>query len=235
MNDKLARKPRERTAPAQVNGLAENKDAFITRTARILEPSLVEQIIRERQKLGIDDHDEVWEGVYVVPPIANNPHQHLVGALTGILFQVVVVEGRGQVQPGANVSDRRGQWEHSFRGPDVVVVLNDSRAIDCGTHWYGGPDFLIEIESPGDETPEKIPFYGRIQVRELLVVHRDTRQLRLYRHNGEALVLVGQSDKDDPIVLSSKVVPLSFRWKSAREGPRTEVQRTGGKRKTWTV
>src|SRR5215831_2995770 len=100
------------------------------------------------------------------------------------MFNVIVLEARGQVFPGANVSDRRVGWKRKFRGPDVVVVLSGSRAVDCKTHWMGGPDFLIEVQTPGDQTEEKIPFYSEIGVQELLIVHRDTRQLRLYRHNG---------------------------------------------------
>ena len=42
----------------------------------------------------------------------------------------------------------------------------------------GGPDFLVEVQSPHDDTEVKIPFYSELQVRELLIIHRDTRALR---------------------------------------------------------
>src|SRR5436305_884473 len=143
------------------------KPEFVMPTARILEPALVRELIRERQTLGIDKCDEVWEGVYVVPPLANNPHQTLVMDFAEIIRALIGREN-GQVFPGANVSDRRKNWEKSFRCPDVVVVLKDGKAVDCDTHWMGGPDFLIEIESPGDDTYDKIPFYSKLVVRELL-------------------------------------------------------------------
>src|SRR5262249_19867670 len=111
--------------------------------ARILEPALVRELIRERQERGIDKYDEVWDGVYVMPPLANNPHQGLGADRPVCLCQRGTREGRGRVFPGANVGDRRSGWDHNFRAPDVVVVLNDSRAVDCTTHWMGGPDFLI--------------------------------------------------------------------------------------------
>src|SRR5262249_59323091 len=101
--------------------------------------------------------------------------------------------GGGEVYPGANVSDRRKNWKENYRAPDVVVVLPKSRAVHCGTYLFGGPDFLVEIESPGDDTEEKVPFYGKIGVRELLIVHRDRRTLRLLRHDGRELVLVKPS------------------------------------------
>jgi Uma2 family endonuclease len=183
----------------------------------------------------VDRHDEVWDGVYIVPGLASNSHQGLVAALVAILYQVL--EGQGRVQPGANVSDRRAGWEIGFRCPDVVVVLEDSRAVDCRTHWMGGPDFLVEIRIPGDATDEKIPFYSQLQVRELLIIHRDTRELRLLRHDGQELRPV------EPTLfrgknwrwLVSEVVPLALRRVTQRGAPRTQVRRTDNKRGTWTV
>src|SRR5262249_23658504 len=150
------------------------KPEFIMDTVRILDVNMAFGLIQDRQTRGIDRFDEVWEGVYVVPPLANLPHQDLVTDLTGIMYQAINMEDRGKVQAGANVSDRRIGWEHNFRAPDVVVVLTNSRAVNCETHWLGGPDFLIEIQSPGDETERIMPFYSQIQVRELLIIHRDS-------------------------------------------------------------
>jgi Uma2 family endonuclease len=204
-------------------------------SVRILDPELSREWVRQRQERGTDGRDEVWDGVYIVPPMANNPHQDCVGLLYMILYQVVAVPGRGRVQPGANVSDRRSGWDHNFRAPDVVVVLNGGNALDCVTHWMGGPDFLIEVQSPGDDTDEKLPFYSRIEVRELLIVHRDTRELRLYRHDGRQLTLVGPCDFRGKKWLVSEVIPLAFRRRAARGGVRTEVCWTDGKAGSWTV
>ena len=53
--------------------------------------------LRERQKRGIDKYDEVWDGVYVMPPLANNPHQDLVLDLCVILHHVITQERRGRL------------------------------------------------------------------------------------------------------------------------------------------
>lgn len=202
---------------------------------RILDPAQAREFIRGRQHADYDRYDEVWDGVYVVPGLPGNPHQDLVTALVAILYQVL--EGRGRVHPGANVSDRRSGWETSFRCPDVVVVLSDGRAVDCGWHWMDGPDFLVEVRSPGDATDEKIPFYSRIQVREMLIIHRETRELQLLRHDGQGLRPV------EPTLfrgknghwLVSEVVPLAFRLVTQRGVPRTQVRRTDNRRGSWTV
>ncbi len=201
----------------------------------ILDPDEIESFIQDRRDSGIDRYDEVWEGVYVVPPLANLPHQDLATALAGILFNVITLEERGRVQGGANISDRRAGWKRNFRCPDVVVVLKEGRAADCHTHWLEGPDFLIEVQSPGDETEEKIPFYSQIRVRELLIIHRDTRQLRLYRHDGQRLVPVRPTEYGGGKWLMSAVVPLAFRRRMLRRTPFIEVQRTDGIPGNWTV
>jgi hypothetical protein len=77
---------------------------------RILELSLARELIRRRQELGLDKYDEMWDGVYVMPPLANNPHQTLVSLLLSVLHAVIMLPGRGLVLPGANVSDRRHKW-----------------------------------------------------------------------------------------------------------------------------
>lgn len=196
---------------------------------------LAQMLIADRQRRGTDKYDEVWEGVYVMPPLANNPHQELVGLLTPIYHDVVYAEERGRVFPGANVSDRRSGWEENYRCPDIVVVLNDGRAIDCGTHWFGGPDFLTEVQSPGDETDDKIPFYESIQVQELLIIQRDTRRLRLLRHDGEHLREVKPKSFQGKKWLMSAVLPRAFRRILHRGKPRTEVCRTDDADGKWVV
>jgi Uma2 family endonuclease len=194
-----------------------------------------EQLIQERKRKGLDLYDEVWEGMYVMPSMPNNAHQLLVGDLGAIFHTVVKQPGLGQGYPGANVSDRRKDWEHNYRIPDYLVVLNDSRAVDCNTHFFGGPDFLVEIQSPGDDTEEKVPFYGKIGVRELLIIHRDKRTLRLLRLQGDELVLVTPSLLDGKEWLVSEVLPLAFRRTVVKGVPRTQVRRTDGQPGLWTV
>jgi hypothetical protein len=196
---------------------------------------MAEQLIRERRKRGIDRYDEVWDGVYVMPSLPSLPHQELVHGREVVLHEVVVKPGLGKVYPGANVSDRQDDWKYNFRVPDVVVVLEGGRAVECDTFIYGGPDFLVEIQTPGDETDEKIPFYSRIQVQELLVVHCDTRELRLYRHNGRELVLLEPISFKGKKALVSEVVPLAFQRKTVRGQPRIVVWRTRGKPDKWAL
>ncbi len=194
-----------------------------------------EELIQERKRKGADRYDEVWDGVYVMPSMPSLEHQELVHDL-GTTFDEVVRRPRlGKVYPGVNVSDRGSDWKTNYRVPDLVVVLKNSRAVSHSTHVQGGPDFLVEIESPGDDTEEKVPFYGKIGVRELLIIHRDKRTLRLLRLEGEELVLVKPSPFEGKEWLVSAVLPLAFRRSVSRGRPRTLVRRTDGKPGRWTV
>jgi Uma2 family endonuclease len=206
-----------------------------TSSVLIHDPRVAKEFILTRQQREVDRFDEVWEGVYVVPPLARNPHQSLGTALSSILFQVIDLEGRGTVHAGANVSDRRSHWEHNFRCPDVVVVLKDSQAVDCTTHWFGGPDFLVEVQSPGDTSEKKIPFYAQIKVRELLIIHPDSREMQFYRHDGTDLILTEPSDFRGSKWLVSQVIPIALRRKMVKKVARTEVGRTDGKPGSWTI
>ena len=183
-------------------------------TAFIADPALEKRLIDERRATGADKFDEVWEGVYVMSPLANNEHQHLAGRLFHILFSAVEEGGLGTVYPGANISDRESDWRGNFRCPDIAVFLNDNPAQDRESHWYGGPDLAIEICSPGDRTYEKLDFYAKVNTKEILVVDRDPWQLVLYRHGDDAMTEIGRSTMDDAVELVSKTVPLKFRLHS---------------------
>ena len=200
----------------------------------VLDPQLGERIKAEREACGGDRYDEVWDGVYVMPPLPNDEHQQLVMRLSYILQDVIGWPGLGEVRAGVNVSDREEGWQHNYRGPDVVVVLRGGRARNLGTHWVGGPDFIAEITSPHDDTRAKLPFYGEIGVRELLLVDRDPWALELYQLQVNQLVQVARATLDAPAVLTSAVVPLTFSLQAGTGRPQIEVVHSpGGQR--WLV
>src|SRR5688500_17695917 len=122
-----------------------------------------------------------------MPALPNNEHQNLVMRL-GVPFAAVVNwEAGDSVPPGANVSARVAGWKQNYRCPDVVVALAGGRAQDCGTHWCGGPDFVVEIRSPSEDPRDKLDFYAAVGTREVLVIDRDPWGLELFRLDGLVL------------------------------------------------
>jgi Uma2 family endonuclease len=167
-------------------------------------------------------------------PMANDEHQDLVAGITTALRIAVQSAGMGLIRPGVNISDQQDDWTSNYRCPDVVAFLNDTQAENRETHWYGGPDFAVEIISPNDRAREKLEFYAKVNTLELLIVDRDPWALELYRMQDKKLVLAGKSTLDDSAVLSSDVVPLSWQLIPGDKRPNTEVSHTDGKQ-SWTV
>lgn len=192
-------------------------------TTIIDDPRLEDQLREHRKVTGADRYDEVWEGVYMMGPLANDEHQMIVTRLAYVLEDVVGRPGLGQVRAGVNLSDRADDWEQDYRCPAVALFLNDGGAENLGTHWMGAADFLVEIVSPRDKTREKLPFYQRIGVRELLIVDRRPWRLELWRRESGVLVQVASCEPGSDGALHSRVVPLTFRLLSAEPRPQIEV------------
>ena len=190
----------------------------------VLDPVLERHLQAERRKSDADCFDEVWEGVYMTAPLANDEHQALVGRLTGILQTVVGWDGEALVRPGVNISDRIEGWEHNYRCPDVVVFMPDTATKNLNTHWVGGPDLAIEITSPGDRTRDKLPFYAAVGTRELVIVDRDPWSLELFALDRTEFKLAGRSTLSDPTAVVSMILPLTLRL--ADRKPRPQINNT---------
>ena len=180
-------------------------------TLLIRDPVLEYELIEKRKAIGADRYDEVWDGVYVMSPLANNEHQDFVTELAAVFRIAVDWKGLGKTLAGANVSDRRDGWKQNYRVPDVLVFLSDCQAIDCGTHWFGGPDLAIEVVSEGDQSLEKLDFYAKVNTGMVLVIDRNPMQLTLYRKN-ESGMLQPQaiSNRENPSMMSLGRIPVSI-------------------------
>lgn len=201
----------------------------------VLDESACETLLAQRRAMGGDRYDEVWEGTYVMNPLASVEHQRLVMGLARVLDEVVRGGRRGLVLPGANVAESADDWEQNYRCPDVVVVLSGGRAVDIGPALVGGPDFLVEIRSPQEKTVEKLTFYEKIGVRELLVVDRDSKALELFTLADGKLQLQGQSHTDAGRALSSAVLGLEFAAVVVDGEPSVRVLRTGADNAEWII
>lgn len=200
-------------------------------TTMVLDPNLEQRLLEERRAWGADKFDEVWEGVYMMAPLPNYEHQNLVGDLFMILKELLGLQKLAEVLPGVNLAAQTGVWTEDYRCPDIAVFLRDTKAENCDTHWRGPADFLIEITSPGDRTHDKIAFYNRIGVHDVLIVNRETWPLELYQRQDDQLQLSAQSRLPDGATLASNKVPLHFRLIPGEKRPAIEVTRTTGEQK----
>jgi len=200
----------------------------------LLCPLMEEDLLADRRDRGIDGHDEVWDGLYVIPPIVDIDHQRIVTGLIRAFFGALGMDDRHDVYPGINVTDRQDDWTQNYRVPDMAVYLEGTQAKNCDTHYFGGPDFTVEIMTPHDRSREKLPFYAKVGVRELLLIDRDPWALELFRLEQDELKKVGRVVPDDADVLESQVLSVRFRLVSAEPRPVIEITRIDGSQQ-WTA
>jgi Uma2 family endonuclease len=142
-----------------------------------------EHILEWRRRTGADQWDEMWEGVLHMAPSPNRDHQDIEGSLESWLRQHWAEPNGCRVYHQINVSEP-GTWPNNYRIPDLVLLTPSRFGIDCNEYFDGGPDAVVEIHSPHDEAYDKLDFYAKLDVREVWIINRDTKQ-------SEILELVG--------------------------------------------
>jgi Uma2 family endonuclease len=194
----------------------------------VTNPALARKLKARREQSPSAPHDEVWDGVYVMAPMANIEHQIFVGRLTAAFVAIVDSLGGGDVLPGLNVSDREVDWKANYREPDVAIYLPGNPAIFHKAFVCGGPDFAVEILSDNDMARKKLDFYAKVNTRELLLLDRNPWSLELYRLINGKLELVGISTPKKPETLTSEVLPLTLRLLPGGPRPTLELSRLDG-------
>jgi Uma2 family endonuclease len=190
----------------------------------IIDPGVEQKLLERRRLSGGDRFDEVWDGVYIMAPLANIEHQELVANIATALRNAFADQPAVRVFPGVNVSDRQDDWEKNYRCPDGAVVLPDSRAVDCGAFYFGGPDFVVEVASDYDRSREKFDFYAKIGVREFLLVDRNPWQLELFALRDGKFARVGRSDVAAGGSMHSQVLALNWRLIAAVPPARPQIE-----------
>lgn len=155
-----------------------------------VDPALLE----ERRRLGIDRWDEMWEGVLHMVPPPSDRHQH-VGT------ELLLVIGPLAKQRGLVVRYETGVFragtDDDYRVPDLVLAQPAQRA-QRGIE--GGAELVVEIRSPGDESYDKLSWYARLGVREMLVVDPESMVVELFR--GVEGVVTPVPTGDDGVLVS---------------------------------
>ncbi len=122
-------------------------------------PAELEALIQKRRALGLDGHDEVWDGVYVMAPHAHSDHGIVEEELRGALFPRAKAAG---LIPGASFNVGEPQ---DFRVPDGGLHRPGAAGV-----WLSTAAVVVEVLSPGDESWQKLPFYAEHHVDEVLLV-----------------------------------------------------------------
>jgi Uma2 family endonuclease len=123
-------------------------------------PPELEALLERRRQAGADRFDEVWEGVYHMVPGPSFEHARLEAQLLAVLRAPAGAAGlivTGQFN--------LGEGEDDFRVPDGGL-----HRPGAGGTWQPTAALVIEIVSPGDQSWQKLPFYAKHNVDEVLIV-----------------------------------------------------------------
>jgi len=157
----------------------------------------------ERHRLDLDRKDEMWDGVLHIVPPASSEHNELGADLMRLLGRLAAARGlRRFVEPG--IFDPDVQSMTSYRVADLGFARPEHvtrRGIE------GRAVLVVEILSAWDESYEKLPYYRRVGVEELLYVDQSTRAFEVRRPDGDGWAVVG-ADPDGGVELSSLGVGL---------------------------
>jgi Uma2 family endonuclease len=133
------------------------------------------ELMAERQRLGHDRRDEVWDGVLHVPPQPTTFHQRLEGRLIEALGPRARARGL-EVLPEPNLLDPVRGFD-DFKVADLVVV---DPAHTTARGVEGAAAVVVELLSPRDESRDKFAFYARRAVGEIWLIEPITRAVELY-------------------------------------------------------
>ena len=122
-------------------------------------PPELAALIARRHVLGLDRYDEVWDGEYHMAPMAHSSHGWLDDQVAVLLHPLIVAAGLfGTSAFNLGSPD-------DFRVPDRGIHRTRPHAVCLST-----AAIVVEIESPDDETWEKLPFYAGRGVDEVVIV-----------------------------------------------------------------
>src|SRR5260370_8118254 len=145
--------------PAHRPGATLDRSGDIPMPRMIVPKDAFKRMLRKRRMCGGDRYDEVWNGVYVMAPDADILHQTLAGRLAIALWIAFGEDDRLVVLQGVNITDLEDDWTKNYRVPDVAFFLPGNPAKARGSHYFGGPDFAVDIITPTDPSPKKLAFY----------------------------------------------------------------------------
>jgi Uma2 family endonuclease len=150
---------------------------------------------------------ELIDGEHFVAPAPNRKHQKASWNLAFFIGSYLRENRSGEAYtaPFDVVLSR-----HDVVQPDLIYVSNERLSILEDRNAQGSPDLVIEILSEGtrkkDETL-KLQLYERASAREYWMLDPDRRTARVYRREGDRLVLAQDLAASAGDVLETPLLP----------------------------
>jgi Uma2 family endonuclease len=144
----------------------------------------IQDLLRSRQRSGIDRFDEVWDGVLHLSPNPSYQHARISQRLAEILGPLAQAAGLEASAGGFNL----GESEQNYRIPDAGVHLPGTDGLYVPT-----AKLVVEIRSLDDESWEKLPFYAARGVDEVIILEPDGHAIYWFALINVDYVAVGYS------------------------------------------
>jgi Uma2 family endonuclease len=135
-----------------------------------------ERMLAERQRLGLDRFDEMWEGVLHMVPPPKGRRQYVATELATAL-------AAPSRRAGCRVAVQIGVYAAAddYRIPDVAIV---APAADAERGVDGPPLVVIEVRSPHDESYDKVPWYLARGAGSVVVIDQGTFSVDVFTCDG---------------------------------------------------
>jgi Uma2 family endonuclease len=131
------------------------------------QPVEFERLLERRRQLGQDVLDEVWEGVQHMNPAPAGRHADIAQQLAELLGSPARAAGLVPMLSIFNLGEA-----DDYRVPDGGLHRDRESRV-----YYPTVAMAVEIVSTGDETWDKLGFYARRGVDELLIVDPQERRV----------------------------------------------------------
>jgi Uma2 family endonuclease len=128
-------------------------------------PAEFESLLTRRHDRGQDLLDEVWEGVYVMNPAPAEGHADIAQQLAVVFDAPARSAGLWPRMSILNLGE-----PGDYRIPDGGLLRERTNRVYAPT-----AGLVVEIVSPDDDRPKKVPFYTKHGVEELVIVDPQQR------------------------------------------------------------
>ncbi len=161
-------------------------------------PDILSSLIAERQRFGLDTHDEIWEGSYHMAPAPTGKH-----AKSGATIVRLLSDAADLIGLYSTLEFNLG-GPKNFRVPDLGFHRTDPVSA-----WHATAAIVVEVRSPDDESYEKFEFYFDHGVEEILIADIETEIVQWYRR---ATAAFEKTDRSDILAISATQVKTVLRW-----------------------
>ncbi|MBP7688125.1 MAG: Uma2 family endonuclease [Thermoflexales bacterium] len=157
----------------------------------------------EDEYLGVSDRSnrliELSNGKLEVLDMPTDPHQYAVGRLHYFILRFLMEHVLGEIRV-APLPVRL--WPGKFREPDLMY-LSTAHLDRITSEYWGVPDLVIEVHSPGSHHRDKrVKYheYAQAGIAEYWMVDTDAKTIAVYRLHQEDYVLHRQYAQSETLL-----------------------------------